>query len=157
MFRLMATTMPAWVGPTAAIALVVIALGFATMAIVALIVARAAAAEIKQLSDELHQIRAELHPALNAVQQVAETGAELSGRVREEIEGYLHTSRSVRSDLERGVRRVKRRLADLDALYEVVHQEVEETALDVTAKVRTIRRGASVIGRIRRWLVRGRR
>jgi len=153
----MVPSAPGWVGPTAAIALVVIALGFATIAILALLVARTVSTEIKQLSEELAQIRAELHPALEAVQRVAETGAELSGAVHEEIEGYLHTSRAIRRDLERGVRRVKERLADLDALYEVVHREVEDTALDVTAKVRTIRRGAGMVGRIRRWLVRGRR
>ena len=45
------------------------------------------------------------------------------------------------------------RLEDLDALYEVVHEEVEETALDVAARVRSVRNGAGMVGRIRRWLV----
>ena len=52
---------------------------------------------------------------------------------------------------------MKSRLADLDALYEVVHEEVEETALDVAARVRSVRNGAGMVSRIRRWLVRGRR
>jgi hypothetical protein len=48
-------------------------------------------------------------------------------------------------------------LADLDALYEVVHEEVEDTALDVAARVRSLRNGAGMVGRLRRWLVRARR
>jgi len=77
--------------------------------------------------------------------------------VRVEFQNYLATSRAIRHDVERGVRQVKSRLADLDALYEVVHEEVEDTALDVAAKVRSVRQGASVVGRLRRWLVRSRR
>ena len=59
-----------------------------------------------------------------------------------------------RNDLEIGVRKVKRKLSDLDALYEVVHEEVEDTALDVAAGLRSVRNGAGMVGRIRRWLVR---
>jgi hypothetical protein len=39
----------------------------------------------------------------------------------------------------------------------VVHEEVEDTALDVAARVRAVRNGAGMVSRIRRWLVRGRR
>jgi uncharacterized protein YoxC len=153
----MAATFPGWVGPTAAISLVIIALAFAVIATAMVLVARVASTEIRQLSEELGRLRQELAPALQAMKRIAEAGAELSGDVRQEIQQYLVTSRAVRKDLERGVRRVKIRLADLDALYEVVHDEVEDTALDVAAGVRSVRRGAGMVGRLRRWLVRGRR
>ena len=149
--------MSGWVGPTAAISLVFIALAFVAIAAGFVLVARAAKQEISEVSDKLEGIRGDLHDAMHAVRKVAETGEELSGKLKVEIEHYLTTSKSIRHDLERGVRRVKTRLADLDALYEVVHEEVEDTALDVAAKVRTVRTGAGMVGRLRRWLVRSRR
>lgn len=149
--------MPGWVGPTVALSLVVIALAFAAMGLVSVLVARTARKEIAELSTEFAALRTELHEVLDAVKRVAAIGSELSGDLREEVQHYLATSRAIRHDLERGVRRVKHRLADLDALYEVVHDEVEDTALDVAAKVRAVRQGAGMVGRLRRWVVRSRR
>ncbi len=151
------STVPAWVGPTMAIALVVIALAFAVIALAIGAVARATAREVRELSEELGKLRAELTPALSAVRRIGETGAELSDDLRGEVKAYLEASRELRRQLDRGVRRVRHRLSDLDALYEVVHGEVEETALDVAARLRSVRRGTSVLGRIRRLLIRGRR
>jgi hypothetical protein len=145
------------VGPTGAIALVVIALAFAVIALVALALARRASNEVGELSAELARLRGELAPALRALQRVADAGVDLSGEVREEVHEYLETSRMIRKDLDHGVRRVKLRLADLDALYEVVHGEVEDTALDVAARLRSVRNGVRIVSRLRRILGRGRK
>jgi uncharacterized protein YoxC len=146
----METTMPAWVGPTVAISLVVIALAFAAIGVAVALLARSAIREVREL-------REEVAPAISAVRRITDAGADLSGDIKQEVQEYLATSRAVRRDLERGVYQVKSRLADLDALYEVVHEEVEDTALDVAARVRAVRNGAGMVSRIRRWLVRGRR
>ena len=146
--------MPGWVGPTAAVALIVIALSFAAIATAAVMISRKASTEIGELSEELAKLRGELSPALLALRRVADAGADLSGDIRQEVNEYLVVSRGVRKDLEVGVRKVKRKLQDLDALYEVVHDEVEDTALDVAAGLRSVRNGAGMVGRIRRWLVR---
>jgi hypothetical protein len=146
----METTMPAWVGPTVAISLVVIALAFAAIGVAVALLARTAIREVREL-------REEVAPAISAVRRITDAGADLSGDIKQEVQEYLATSRAVRRDLERGVYQVKSRLADLDALYEVVHEEVEDTALDVAARVRAVRNGAGMVSRIRRWLVRGRR
>jgi hypothetical protein len=146
----METTMPAWVGPTVAISLVVIALAFAAIGVAVALLARTAIREVREL-------REEVAPAISAVRRITDAGADLSGDIKQEVQEYLATSRAVRRDLERGVYEVKSRLADLDALYEVVHEEVEDTALDVAARVRAVRNGAGMVSRIRRWLVRGRR
>jgi hypothetical protein len=145
----METTMPAWVGPTVAISLVVIALAFAAIGVAVALLARTAIREVREL-------REEVAPAISAVRRITDAGADLSGDIKQEVQEYLATSRAVRRDLERGVYQVKSRLADLDALYEVVHEEVEDTALDVAARVRAVRNGAGMVSRIRRWLVRGR-
>src|SRR5687767_5248872 len=146
----METTMPAWIGPTVAISLVVIALAFAAIGVAVTLLARTAIREVREL-------REEIAPAISAVRRITDAGADLSGDIKQEVQEYLATSRAVRRDLERGVYEVKSRLADLDALYEVVHEEVEDTALDVAARVRAVRNGAGMVSRIRRWLVRGRR
>ena len=142
--------MSAWIGPTVAISLVVIALAFAAIGAAVALLARAALREIREL-------REEVAPAISAVRRITDAGADLSGDIKQELQEYLATSRAVRQDLERGVYQVKSRLADLDALYEVLHEEVEDTALDVAARVRSVRNGAGMVSRIRRWLVRGRR
>lgn len=133
-----------------AISLVVIALAFAAIGVAVVLMARSATRELREL-------REEVAPAIAAVRRITDAGADLSGDIKEEIQEYLETSRAVREDLARGVFQVKSRLADLDALYEVVHDEVEETALDVAARVRSVRNGVGMVSRIRRWLVRGRR
>jgi len=146
--------MPGWVGPISAVSLVIIALSFAAIATAAVMIARKASTEIGQLSDELARLRGELSPALGAMRRVADAGADLSGDIREEVDEYLVVSRGVRKDLQVGLRKFKGKLQDLDALYEVLHEEVEDTALDVAAGLRTVRNGAGMVGRIRRWLVR---
>ena len=49
------------------------------------------------------------------------------------------------------------RLADLDALFEVVQEEVENTVLDAAASVRMVRRGLSLVDWGRRALKRRRK
>jgi hypothetical protein len=148
---------PGWVGPTMAIALVAIALAYVVMAVALALLARRTAQEVSALSRELGHLRTEVTPAVAAIRKVTEAGADLSGDVRAEIGHYLETSRALREDLASGVGRVKSRLADLDALYEVLHAEVEDTALDVAARLRGVRRGAGMVSRLRRLLVRSRR
>src|ERR1043166_1655441 len=101
----MVETTAGWVGPTGAIALVVIALAFAIIAGVALVLARAASHEVRELAQELARIRGELSPALHALQRMADAGLDLSHDVRQEVEKYLEKSRSLRKDLDRGVHR----------------------------------------------------
>lgn len=149
--------MPGWVGPTVALALVVIAMCCAAILAGLLMAGRATQRHMDSVAKELRDLRSDLREALDAVRQVAQTGEELSVKIKEEVQHYLERSRAIRRDLERGVHKVKTRLADLDALYEVVHEEVEDTALEVAAKVRAVRQGAGMVGRLRRWLVRSRR
>ncbi len=147
---MMEASIPGWVGPTIAISLVVIALAAVAIGTVTVAANWTARRKLGELGRRLEGIRAEAERVLETIRELTETGAD-------EARHYLATSKSIRRDLELGVERVKSRLADLDALYEVVHEEVEDTALDVAARVRAVRQGASVVGKLRRWMVRGRR
>ena len=74
----------------------------------------------------------------------------LVGRLRDEGDAYLATSRRLRKRLDHGIDRVSERAADLDALYEVVHDEVEDTALHFASVLRTARLSTGIIGRVLR-------
>lgn len=149
--------MGGWVGPVAAISLAIIAASFVAIAVAVLVLGRRAAAESQSLGREMAELRRDLGPTIQALTRLTATGEELSGRVKEEVQALLDTSRRVRRGVSRGVRRVRGRLEELDALYEVVHEEVQETALNVAATLRSFRSGTSALQRIRRFLVRGRR
>jgi len=151
------STTASWVGPTVAIALVVIALAFIGIALFTVKMLMVASKETRELAEELSKLRSELQPAIEGIRRVAEATSEVSGRVRSEVEEYLAASRRFRRGLERGARRARGRLADLESLYEVVHGEVEHTALDVASRLRTLRRGGGMFTRVRRMLRRGRR
>ncbi len=120
---------PGWVGPTIAVSLALIALScvvmFAGIAMAALALRRVFKTALVQLG------------LLQA----------LVNRVQEEGDAYLATSRRLRKRLDGGIDRVSERMADLDALYEVVHEEVEETALRFASALRTARLSTGIIAR----------
>jgi methyl-accepting chemotaxis protein len=145
----------AWVGPTMAIALVLIAVSFIIIAAVAAIVGREAAQALDTLSKEVGELREELQPTMRSVRAMSEEAQGLASQLKVEAGEIIRTSSEIRHDVRRGVDRVRERLEDLDALAEVMQDELEETALDVASRVRSIRTGAGVIGRIRRLLGRG--
>lgn len=138
-------------------ALVVIALAFIAIAAFTVRMMMVAAKETRELSEELSRLRADLKPALDGLKHVAEMGSDLTRKVGSEVEQYVEASRRLRRGLERGVRRARVRLADLDALYEVVHGEVEHTALDVAARLSGLRRAGGMVRRVRRLLRRSAR
>ncbi len=129
-----ATQPAAWVGPTMAISLAVVALSFAVIAIMAAVIG----------SRTLRAGR--------RIEEAADATRGLAVKVQDEVTELVRTSQRLRFEVDRGVRRAKRRLQDLDAVAEVVQEEIEETALDVAATLRTVRVGGGVLGRITRLL-----
>jgi hypothetical protein len=133
---------PAWVGPTIAIALVVIAASFLLIGGVTLAIglelrrqSRALKAQIAAFSTEARSV---------------------TGRLRRELEGFAELSADARTRIKGAIEVMDGRLRDLDALAEVLQQEAEETALDVASFVRTVRRSGHILGAARRSVL-GRR
>ena len=124
----------AWVGPTMAISLAVVALSFAVIAIMAAVIG----------SRTLRAGR--------RIEEAADATRGLAVKVQDEVTELVRTSQRLRFEVDRGVRKATRRLQDLDAVAEVVQEEIEETALDVAATLRTVRVGRGVLGRITRLL-----
>lgn len=150
-------SIPTWVGPTAAISLVIIAIGFVGIVIGLMIAARQATMQAGSLAREIREMREELSPTIKALARLAESGSEMSGQIRTEVTALLDLSRRLRRKVSRGARRVEHRLEDMDELYQVVSAEVEDTALDMAAKLRALRTGAGALSRIKRMLVKWRR
>jgi hypothetical protein len=153
---LQVTAGPAWVGPTIAISLALIALCFLGMAAVLGIAALRLSAQARKISALVDGLQDDVAQALASVRRLTEQGQDLMVLVRHEAGALAQTSRRVRRKLVRGVDRVEDKLTDLETLYDLVHGEVEDAALDVAATLRSVRRGNGMIGRVRRMLVAGR-
>ena len=77
--------------------------------------------------------------------------------IREEVDGFADVSRDVRDRIGDLAESVEERLDDLETVVDILHEEIEETALDIAAALRSTRRGASVVRAVKRvFLGRGR-
>jgi hypothetical protein len=148
---------PDWVGPTVAISLVVIAVSLLGAAIAVAVGALRIAGETRKLSAMIQGHQEDVTQTIAAARRLTEQGQDLVLLLRQEVGAFTQTSRRVRRKLVRGVDSIETKLADLETLYDLVHDEVEDTALDVAAALRTSRQGHGMLGRVRRLLVPSRR
>jgi hypothetical protein len=144
---------PAWVGPTMAVSLAVIALCFFGVTAALGIAALRLSAQVKKLGGMVGGLQDDVAQALASVRRLTEQGQDIMVLVRHEAGAMAQVSRRMRRKLERGADRVADKLSDLETLYDLVHGEVEDAALDVAATLRSVRRGNGMIGRVRRMLV----
>ena len=122
--------LPTWVGVVSAISLAIIA-------VAALVAATAIIAAALGVRAAVKALKGFAGPAIADVRQ-------LIGSIKIEADALVGSSREVRHRIVRAVDRAEDRLTDLDALAEVVQEELEETALDAAATMRDVRRGLSV-------------
>ena len=148
---------PDWVGPTVAISLVAIAVSLLGAAIAVAVGALRIAGETRKLSAMIQGHQEDVTQTIAAARRLTEQGQDLVLLLRQEVGAFTQTSRRVRRKLVRGVDSIETKLADLETLYDLVHDEVEDTALDVAAALRTSRQGHGMLGRVRRLLVPSRR
>src|SRR3989449_11741414 len=139
----MASMIPTLVAVVTGVSLVVLALS-------AIVIAVASVVAALGLRAFLRVLRELAGPALGDVRALVAT-------IRSEAEGLVDTSRDLRGRIVKAADAAEARLADLDALFEVVQEEVETTALDVAATLRNVRRGLSLLEWGRRALKRGRK
>jgi hypothetical protein len=144
---------PGWVGPTVAISLAVIALSVVGMAVAVGLAALRTASQIRKVSTLVDGLQEDVAQTLTSVRRLTEQGQDLLVLVRHEAGAFAQTSRRVRRKVVRGVDRMEDKLSDLETLYDLVHHEVEDTALDVAAALRSARRGNGMLSRVRRLLV----
>jgi uncharacterized protein YoxC len=144
---------PEWVGRTMAISLAVIALSFLGIALAMAIAALKLAGQVKKVGTLVAGLQDDVARTLKAVRRLTEQGQDVMVVVRQETGAFAQTARRLRRKLVRAADRVEVKLEELETLYDVVHDEVEGTALDVAAALRSVRRGNGMLGRVRRLLV----
>ena len=144
--------LPTWVGTVTAVSLVLIALSFVTIAIGVLWALKKSSEQLKLMGRVLQGLDDDLIPAFRSIRHIADSGKEVVTKFRDEADAIVRTSRRLHRRARQGADRVTERLQDLDALYEVVHEELEEAALDLATLVHTVRTGGGWLGKIRRFL-----
>ncbi len=149
--------MPGWIGPVVALSLLVIAAALAIMTTMVFVTLKEIRDRAEGVAKEVSRLRADLAPTLDAVKRLGEQGLDVVGLAREEALEIIEATRHVRYDIERGVLQAKRRLADFDAVVEVVQDEIESTALDLPTAMQTARSGAGMIAQLRRLVLPRRR
>lgn len=150
MFLIMQNEVTAgWVGTTMALSLIIIALSFVTIAASMAFAFKKAAQEIHDLSKAMQSLQSDLAPALKAIQTFSNEGERLATLISNETEEVVHASQALRTGL-------REKLVNLEAVYDVLAEEVEETAIDAAVTLRNFRTGASWFGMIRRLLRVGR-
>lgn len=134
---------PTWLAVVTGISLTVLALSSIVIAASAMV----GALGLRAFERMVHELGG---PALGDVRALVAT-------IRGEAENLVGTSRDLRQRIVNAADAAEARLGDLDALFEVVQEEVETTVLDVAATLRTVRRGISLLEWGRRTLKRGRK
>lgn len=147
-------TVPSWAGTVTALSLLVIALSVLALAVGAIRLAMRFASEIEERRNVINSLSRDAQETMESVRKLVADGEHIANMVRDETGAFLRTGKRIRRKLNRGVSRIEERLVDLEALYDVVHDEVEETALDVATGLRRFRRGRGIAGRMTRFLLR---
>lgn len=122
--------LPTWVGVVSALSLAIIALA-------ALVAAAAVIAAALGVRAAVKALKGFAGPAIADVRQ-------LIGSIKNEADALVGASRDVRQRIVNAADAAEERLTSLDALAEVMQQELEETAIDAAATMRDVRRGMSV-------------
>lgn len=134
---------PQWVGVVTAVSLAIIAIAVVAVA-GASVVAALAARRLLRTLDVL------AGPAVSDVRL-------LVGTIKSEADALVGTSRDIRHRIVRAADAAEARLEDLDALADLVQDEVEETALEAAVALQRVRQGMSVLDWGRRLLGRRRK
>jgi uncharacterized protein YoxC len=148
-----AAATPAWVGPTVAISLAVLALAFLGLAIAVGVAALKLAGQVRKVGTLVDGLQDDVARTLKSVRSLTEQGQDIMLLVRHETGAFAQTARRLRRKAVRAADRIEIKMEELETLYDVVHDEVEGAALDMAAALRSVRRGNGMLGRVRRLLV----
>jgi len=144
---------PAWVGPTMAVSLGIIAAAFAVIGIVTAAVGWALYKQIVSLRAQMEGLQDDLKRTTKSIRKGARDVRGVTRLVHDQVAGFASTGEEMRDRVLGAADRVQTRLQDLEALYDVVYEEVADTALDVAAGVRSFKRNP-VMRTVRRFLSR---
>lgn len=139
--------------------LVVIAVATSIMALGALATLVAVLGTLRQLvrlsqrlTGLLESLDRDARPVIESVRRTADEASRMAVTVRDEVHALSTTSKDVRARIGRTAAALEDRFIEFDTLFDILHDEVEDTVLDVAALLRTTRRGAGLFRGLRRAL-----
>jgi uncharacterized protein YoxC len=146
-----------WTQVVIAISTAIIAILLTLPALASFFLFRETRRAVALLERSAETLQKEIVPSLQSARGLLQQANQVAGTVRGEIEAVVGTSRDLRGRVKRAADAAEARLTDLEALLDVVYEEVEDTALDVASALRTTRRGAGMFSAMKRaFLRRGR-
>src|SRR5258705_575324 len=146
-----------WTDVVTAISAAVIAILLALPAVASFLLFRELRRAVRALERFGDTVQREVLPAVQSARGIADQATQIAAKIRGEVDGLVETSQDLRGRVKRAADATEDRLNDLEALLDVLYEEVEDTALDVAAALRTTRRGAGMISAMKRaFLRRGR-
>ncbi len=145
---------PQWIGIVMALSLAVIAVAVLALVVGAFRLTMRLSSELDERRNLINNLSHDAQETMESIRKLVADGEEVTTMVRDEAQAFARTGRRLRRKVRRGVDRIEAKLVDLEAIYDVVHEEVEETALDVATGLRRFRRGRGIVGRMTRFLLR---
>lgn len=131
-----------------------VTIGLALVIAAVLVVMVLVLSEVRKLSREWSEFLAATSAGVEPVVRHA-TGAarnleQAAQALRAEVARASGALGGIAGGLDAAALQVRTRLADLSALLDLIQSEAEEGVLDAAAKLRVLRRGAGLLGRVRR-------
>jgi uncharacterized protein YoxC len=139
-----------WAPVVTAIATAVIALvavGFVVFSLPTLRQASRAGAALERL---LNALEKDSQPLIENAKSLVTEANQVAVKLRSEIDGVVETSQDIRTRVRNAAEAAEDRLLNLEALFDVLQEEMEETVLDVAAALRTTRRGTTILRSMKR-------
>ncbi|MDJ0766733.1 MAG: hypothetical protein QNJ97_27420 [Myxococcota bacterium] len=148
----------AWTDVLTALSVAAIAVMIAVFGVVAALFFRDLRRAIAEVSEIKKSLESDGKPTVESLRQLIDDASGVVSVIKTEVDGLADTSQGIRKRAENMAISVEDRLRDIEALIDVVQEEVEDTALDIAAALRTTRRGGKLFKRVKRALLRkGRR
>lgn len=142
--------MTGWPLVVIAIATSVMALCIIVLPVGMLVALRHLGKLAERLTRLLESLDRDARPALESVKRTADETSRVALTIREEVQALSGTSRDVRERIQRTAASLEERFVEFDTLLDILHDEVEDTVLDVAAVLRTTRRGTGLLRGFRR-------
>ncbi|MFB3111154.1 MAG: hypothetical protein ACE10G_03890 [Gemmatimonadales bacterium] len=139
-----------WAPTVTAIATVVVALIAVGLVVAALPLIRQASRTGAAVERFLNLVQKDSKPLIEDARSMVSEANRAVIKLRAEIDGVVETSQDIRTRVGNAADAAESRLLDLEALLDVVQEEVEETVLDVAAALRTTRRGSTILRTMKR-------
>jgi methyl-accepting chemotaxis protein len=144
-----------WVATVTALSAAIIALVLVLTAVAQLILVRRLAQLTPAVQRLLDTLDRDARPALQSARVAADEATRIAVAVRGEVDAIVSTSKDVRGRVQRAARAAEDRLLELEDILDILQDEVEETVLSVAGTLRATRRGASILGVMRRAFLGG--